>query len=152
MAWEVEYTEEFEWWGTLTVEEQTDVDAYVSQLIKRGPALPFPYTSDIRSSRHGPMRELRVQSGGKPLRIFYAFDPRRTAILLLGGDKTGDPRFYEQMVPLADRLYDEHLAEIQNEIKEEHDGHGRKAPIFRTARPDVSAGAKAGRRKGPKTR
>jgi len=61
------------------------------------------------------MRELRVQSGGQPVRVFYAFDPRRTAILLIGGDKTGDGRFYRRLVPLADRLYDEHLKELKEE-------------------------------------
>ena len=60
-------------------------------------------------------RELRVQSGGRPLRIFYAFDPRRTAILLIGGDKTGDNRFYTRFVRRADELYDEHLAELRRE-------------------------------------
>ena len=47
--------------------------------------------------------------------MFYAFDSRRSAILLIGGDKIGDDRFYEQFVPLADRLYDEHLKELRNE-------------------------------------
>ena len=61
------------------------------------------------------MRELRVQSGGRPVRVFYAFDPRRSAILLIGGDKTGDDRFYDQFVPLADRLHDEHLKELRAE-------------------------------------
>jgi hypothetical protein len=61
------------------------------------------------------MRELRVQSGGRPLRVFYAFDPRRSAILLIGGDKTGDDRFYERMVPIADELYDVYIAEIRKE-------------------------------------
>ena len=61
------------------------------------------------------MRELRVQSGGKPLRVFYAFDPRRTAILLIGGDKTGDDRFYDEFVPLADGLYDDYLKELEDE-------------------------------------
>ena len=61
------------------------------------------------------MRELRIQSGGRPVRVFYAFDPRRTVILLIGGDKTGDDRFYERFVPLADRLYDEHLQELKEE-------------------------------------
>ncbi|GJE02992.1 hypothetical protein GMJLKIPL_4943 [Methylobacterium isbiliense] len=56
------------------------------------------------------MRELRVQSGGAPIRIFYAFDPRRTAILLIGGDKTGGDRFYDEMIPTADRLYDAYQA------------------------------------------
>jgi hypothetical protein len=61
------------------------------------------------------MRELRVQSGGDPLRIIYAFDPRRNAILLLGGNKAGYDRFYERMIPRADRLYDVHLDELRRE-------------------------------------
>jgi len=61
------------------------------------------------------MRELRAQSGGRPLRIFYAFDPRRTAILLIGGDKTGNDRFYEEYIPIADRLYDMYLDELRQE-------------------------------------
>jgi len=61
------------------------------------------------------MRELRVQSGGKPIRVFYAFDPRRTAILLLGGDKTGDDRFYDRMIPAADKLYDVYIEELKKE-------------------------------------
>lgn len=60
------------------------------------------------------------RKAGRPLRIFYAFDPRRIAILLIGGDKTGDDRFYERYVPWADQLYDEHLAEL----KEERDDGG----------------------------
>jgi hypothetical protein len=61
------------------------------------------------------MRELRIQSEGRPLRVFYAFDPRRSAILLIGGDKTGDDRFYERMIPVADELYDVHLEELKQE-------------------------------------
>lgn len=61
------------------------------------------------------MREPRFQSRGDPVRIFYAFDPRRTAILLIGGGKTGDARFYDRLIPMADRLYDDHLAELRKE-------------------------------------
>ncbi len=61
------------------------------------------------------MRELRTQQAGHPLRTLYAFDPRRTAILLIGGDKTGDDRWYDVHVPLADRLYDEHLEQLRKE-------------------------------------
>ena len=87
MAWEIEYTDEFgDWWATLTETEQEDVDAYVQRLEARGPNLPYPHSSGINGSRHDHMRELRVQSHGKPFRVFYAFDPRRTAILLIGGD------------------------------------------------------------------
>jgi hypothetical protein len=61
------------------------------------------------------MRELRVQHRGDPYRILYAFDPRRAAILLIGANKTGDERWYETFVPLADKLYDEHLAQLKKE-------------------------------------
>lgn len=59
------------------------------------------------------MRELRAQAGGNPLRVFNAFDPRSTAILVIGGDKTGNDRFYEEYVPIADNLYDDHLEELR---------------------------------------
>ena len=61
------------------------------------------------------MTELRTQHLGRPLRTLFAFDPRRSAILLIGGDKTGDDRFYERMIPIADRLYDEHLSALDEE-------------------------------------
>ena len=116
MAWEVEYTDEFgQWWQELSENQQDSVAASVELLMEYGPNLPYPYSSNISGSRHGVMRELRVQSGGRPIRVFYAFDPRRTSILLIGGDKTGNDRFYEQYVPLADDLYDEHLDELRRE-------------------------------------
>ena len=59
------------------------------------------------------MRELRVQHKGKPYRILYAFDPLRAAILLIGGDKTGIKDWYEQFIPIADRLYEEHIVELE---------------------------------------
>src|SRR4051794_20459302 len=96
VAWNVEFTDEFEtWWNDLEEEEQESVTAYVGLLETRGPQLPYPYSSDVKSSRHGQMRELRVQHQGQPYRVLYAFDPRRVGILLLGGDKTGDNRWYE---------------------------------------------------------
>ncbi len=61
------------------------------------------------------MRELRIQHEGKPYRVFYAFDPRRVAILLMGGDKTGNDRWYKEFVPIADRLYDDHLEQLRKE-------------------------------------
>ena len=116
MTWEVEYTDEFgTWWIALDETRQDKIAAAVRMLSERGPALPFPYSSGVKGSRHEHMRELRVQSGGKPVRIFYAFDPRRTAILLIGGDKTGRDRFYAEFVPIADDLYDTHLRELKAE-------------------------------------
>ena len=116
MAWEVEFTDEFElWWNGLGEPEHIQITASVELLEERGPSLPFPFSSGISSSRHNHMRELRVQIGGAPFRIFYAFDPRRMAILLIGGNKTGDDRFYETQVPVADTLYDVHLKELAKE-------------------------------------
>ena len=66
-------------------------------LIEFGPALGFPHSSKVVTSRYPQMRELRTQSGGRPLRTLYAFDPLRTAVLLIGGDKTGDGRWYESL-------------------------------------------------------
>src|SRR5712664_1636720 len=115
MAWNVEHTDEFaEWYQGLSEAQQDDLTAAGLLLIEQGPQLPFPYSSGINGSRHTHMRELRVQSGGHPLRVFYAFDPRRRAILLVAGDKTGDRRFYARMIPIADRLYDEYLDEMTN--------------------------------------
>lgn len=80
-----------------------------------GPQLTRSHADSIKDSRHSSMKELRTQHAGRPLRTFFAFDPRRSAILLIGGDKTGDKRFYDRMVPRADRLYDRHLDELRDE-------------------------------------
>ena len=61
------------------------------------------------------MRELRIQSGGRPIRIFYAFDPRRTAILLIGGRKLEQERFYREYVRRADAIYDQHIQQLRRE-------------------------------------
>ena len=79
MAWDVEYTDEFEdWWETLDEDEQMEVAASVGLLEEKGPTLPFPHSSGINGSNFGEMRELRIQYKGDPYRVLYAFDPRRT--------------------------------------------------------------------------
>ncbi len=114
MAWEVEFSAEFgEWWDELTEAEQKSVDFSVSLLQELGPALKMPHSSAIEGSRHAHMRELRVQHAGKPYRVLYAFDPRRVALLLIGGDKTGRDRWYQEFVPQADAIYDRHLRELE---------------------------------------
>ena len=116
MSWQVEYTDQFEeWWDTLSEGQQEELAATVELLMEYGPTLPYPYSSGITTSRHSHMRELRTRSGGEPLRTFYAFDPRRVSILLIGGTKTGNDRFYEEYVPIADRLYDDHLSDLRQE-------------------------------------
>ncbi len=119
MPWEVEYTDEFEtWWDSLSEEEQDKLAKAILKLQDHGPMLGFPDTSNVAGSRHPRMRELRVQIHGNPFRVLYAFDPRRVGILLIGGDKTGSDRWYDIYVPIADRLYDEHLIVIGRDAKE----------------------------------
>jgi hypothetical protein len=114
--WDVEFTDEFrDWWDSLNEAEQDAVSRGVDKLELLGPALGRPAVDTIKGSRHPNMKELRTQHAGRPLRTFFAFDPRRTAILLIGGDKTGDTRFYERIVPQADDLYDRYLEELRKE-------------------------------------
>jgi hypothetical protein len=121
VEYEVEFTNEFEqWWDGLTEDEQDSVAARVELLERHGPNLGRPQADAVHSSRHSNMKELRIQHAGKPYRVLFAFDPRRRAILLVGGDKTGSDRWYEEFVPVADRLFDEHLAALKRE--EQNDG------------------------------
>jgi hypothetical protein len=70
MTWELEYTDEFEeWWNALDEKVQEDVEFAVEMLGEVGPNLPFPRSSAVRDSRHPHMRELRIQSGGRPIRV-----------------------------------------------------------------------------------
>jgi hypothetical protein len=114
--WEVEFTDEFaSWWESINEDDQDAIAVGVELLRKLGPALSRPYADTVKGSRHANLKELRTQSQGRPLRTFFAFDPRRMAILLIGGDKTGDSRFYEKMIPLADSLLDSHLQQLKTE-------------------------------------
>jgi hypothetical protein len=114
--WEIEFTDEFErWWQTLDGDEQESLAASVELLRQLGPQLARPHADAVDGSKHANMKELRTQHQGRPLRTLFAFDPRRCAILLIGGDKKGDDRFYERMIPLADKLYDDHLEQLRKE-------------------------------------
>ena len=115
VTWDVEYTDQFEaWWDGLSDYDQDQIGAAVSALENRGPVQGRPLVDTVTSSRYGNMKELRPRGGN--LRILFAFDPRRTAILLIGGDKTNDWRgFYASMIPIADQLYAEHLDTLRRE-------------------------------------
>lgn len=116
MAWEVEFTDEFNaWWEGLSEDEQVDVNAMVRVLEEKGPSLRRPHSGVIVTSKHPNMKELIIQHQGRPYRVLYAFDPRRSAILLVGGDKTGDDRWYEENVPKADRVYESYLEGLKKE-------------------------------------
>jgi hypothetical protein len=116
VAWEVEFTEEFgAWWNGLSEDEQESVTFAVSLLEEKGPHLPRPHADTVKESKYPNMKELRCQHEGRPYRVLFAFDPRRIGILLIGGDKTGNPRWYDDYVPRADRLYEAHLESIAGE-------------------------------------
>ena len=121
MEWEIEFTNEFEeWWNNLDEDEQESVVASVTLLEELGPNLPFPHSSGIKTSRYGEMRELRIQHAGRPYRVFYIFDSRRVAILLLGAIKAdSDSRFYREYVPIADKICEQCLKEIREETVKE---------------------------------
>jgi len=109
---EVVGTDEFEIWFLGLDDADGEAIARVVGLLEaKGIALPFPYSSAIGGSRFA-LRELRVQSQGRPLRVLYAFDPKRQAVLLIGGDKTGDDRFYERMIPRAEVIWEQYLRDL----------------------------------------
>jgi len=108
---QVEVTDIFQsWYAGLSDDDAQAVNRYVGLLESQGVTLDHPYSSKLHNSRYN-LRELRVQSGGRPLRPLYVFDPSRTAVLLVGGDKTGNDRYYEKMIPIAERIYEQYLAE-----------------------------------------
>ena len=140
MAWEVEFTDEFEaWWADLAQAEQEEINAKVDLLQERGPILPRPHADRIESSRHSNMKELRGKVDERYLRVLFAFDPRSTALLLIGGDKTDDLTWYDKFVPIADNLFDDHLRELEQE---------RKRHLSRNERRSLS---RSGRRKSRNT-
>jgi hypothetical protein len=108
---EVLGTAEFEeWFLALDARDTVAVVRVVGLLEAKGLALGHPYSSALRGARYA-LRELRVQSAGRPLRILYAFDPKRQAVLILGGDKTGDNRFYQRIIPQAEAIWETYLRE-----------------------------------------
>lgn len=115
MRWEVEYTDQFEdWWKTLDAHEQASLDVAVEALEVHGTGLGRPFVDSIKGSRHRNMKELRPVGGY--VRVLFAFDPRRMAILLIGGDKLNRWRsWYDEMLPVADELYEEHLTTLREE-------------------------------------
>ncbi len=118
--WEVEYTDQFDaWYQTLSAEDQDAIIGRVVLLEEQGPGLGRPAVDSIHQSRHSNMKELRAE---RSLRLLFAFDPRRTAILLVGGHKgdadNASPKWnawYDDYIPVADELFDQHLVQLKKE-------------------------------------
>jgi hypothetical protein len=112
MAWEVVFTDEFgAWWNGLSQEEQDDIAHSVGLLQDKGPQLKRPHADIVHGSQFPNMKELRIQHRGRPYRVLFIFDSERNAVLLIGGDKTGNNRWYLEYVPKADTIYAAYLAE-----------------------------------------
>jgi hypothetical protein len=110
MSGEIFYTDEFgEWFADLSADDQDAVAHLVELLGQKWLALGHPYSSEIKGSRYA-LRELRSQKR-KPIRVVYAFSPERNAVLLIGGDKTGNPRFYDEITPRAETIWERYLRE-----------------------------------------
>jgi len=115
VAWEIEGTDEFqEWFGGLSVAARESVAHAVGVLEQIGPALGRPEVDTVKGSRYSNMKELRIQHAGRPYRVFFAFDPRRSGILLIGGCKSGK-RWYGRMIAAADGIYERYLEELKQE-------------------------------------
>jgi hypothetical protein len=113
MAWEIEVSDEFkEWYESLTDEECGSVHNVIESLAALGSALGRPQVDTLNGSRYPNMKELRIQHQGKPYRILFAFDLRRYAYPILGGDKSGDAHWYVDAIRRADLIYAKHLEEI----------------------------------------
>ena len=111
MAWAVAVSPQFEiWYVELSEAEQESVEFTIRLLEELGPALGRPYADTVYGSRHANMKELRAQHAGRGYRIFFAFDPDRVAVVLLGGIKNDQTRWYNRMIAAADDLFDAHLA------------------------------------------
>lgn len=114
MTWTIKTLETFDnWFKDLKVVEQEDVAAAIYLLENQGANLARPYADTLKGSDFKNMKELRVQHKGKPYRILYIFDPKRQGILILGGNKTGDKRWYKKNIPLADKLYKQYLETME---------------------------------------
>ena len=115
MEWDVQFDEDFLlWFGGLPEALQDEIFAHARLLRVRGPQLGRPYVDTLEASEFTNMKELRVQFQGDPWRILFAFDPNRAAILLVGGNKRGDRRWYKKHLPIADARFQRHLERLNH--------------------------------------
>lgn len=106
----VHHTAEFAaWFLSLTLDERSDIDRVVALLAQFGVQLARPHSGSIDGTKTYTIRELRPCAGRSPLRVFYAFTPKRDAVVLVGGDKGKDKKMYVRLVPRAETLFAQFL-------------------------------------------
>ncbi len=94
---------------------QDEAFAVIRILAESGPTLGRPRVDTLKGSAFNNMKELRIQYQGEPWRILFAFDPLRQAILLVGGNKSGNNRWYKENIPIAERRYERYLETLEEE-------------------------------------
>lgn len=115
MIWQIVFHKSFEeWFFAQNSGVQVSIAMVLDVLEEQGVLLGRPYVDTIKGSAFTNMKELRVQHDGNPYRILFAFDPQRQAILLIGGNKGGNKRWYEENIPIADRRFIEYLEETNS--------------------------------------
>ncbi len=118
MQWRILYLKEFDSW--LLAQErglQDEAYAHLETLIEFGPTLGRPYVDTLKGSSLPNLKELRFEYQRAPIRILFAFDPMQQAVLLLGGNKQGDKRWYKKNMPIAEKRYKEHVKRQRQENK-----------------------------------
>jgi len=115
MAWRVDATDEFPaWFSRISSAERISVAAKIERLEQHGPSLGRPHADTLKGAKFTNLKELIIQHAGDPYRVIFAFDPRRTAILLLGGRKA-DNKWHKTAIPEAENIYERYLEEIHDE-------------------------------------
>jgi hypothetical protein len=110
IVWEVLHTPEFEnWYLNQDEDAKTHILRDIKILSEIGPSLGRPLVDTLKNSKISNLKELRVQSNGRPFRIFFLFDPKRNAVILIGGNKKGIKKFYETMIAIAENIYTRYL-------------------------------------------
>jgi hypothetical protein len=115
VVWDVQFDDEFKVWFDGLIEGLQDEILVNANLLRvHGPQLGRPYVDTLEGSTFTNMKELRVQFRGEPWRILFAFDPKRVAILLVGGNKQGDKRWYKKLLPIAEKRFQRHLKRLED--------------------------------------
>ena len=116
VKWEVEFHKDFDpEFDALPDDVQSELRAHALLLEQFGPQLGRPRVDTLKGSRHANMKELRFDAADGVWRVAFAFDPKRNAVLLIAGDKSGgsEKRFYRQLIAKADERFDEHLSRMK---------------------------------------
>jgi hypothetical protein len=120
VRWAVEIGDEFEpEFDALPEQVRVEILALSLLLEQFGPQLGRPRIDTLKGSRHANMKELRFSAADGEWRVAFAFDPKRKAVLLVAGDKSGgsEKRFYRELIRKADDRFDAHLARLKRERK-----------------------------------